>query len=106
MAEEENFDPFAETASKRQIASRQTDYHNRRFNRQANESADAFKAAEDGMEVDGGYKDAMRIQRLEKEEERVRRAIEEKEKRDREEGIDKAALDKTPPAKELEEAEG
>ena len=105
MAEEENFDPFAETASKRQIASRQTDYHNRRFNRQANESADAFKAAEDGMEVDGGYKDAMRIQRLEKEEERVRRAIEEKEKRDREEGIDKAALDKTPPAKELEEAE-
>lgn len=105
LAEEENFDPFAETASKRQIASRQSDYHNRRFSRQANESADAFKAAEDGAEVEGGYKEAMRLQRLEKEEERVRRAIEEKERKDREEGIDKAALDKTPPARELEEAE-
>lgn len=105
MAEEDNFDPFAETASKRQIAARQSDYHNRRFQRQANESADAFKAAEEGMEVEGGYKDAMRLQMLEKEEERVRRAIEEKEKKEREEGIDKAALDKTPPAKELEEAE-
>ena len=71
LAEEENYDPFAETASKRQIASRQSDYHNRRFNRQANDSADAFKAAEDGTDVEGGYKDAMRLQRLEKEEERV-----------------------------------
>ena len=105
IAEEENFDPFAETASKRQIASRQSDYHNRRFNRQANESADAFRAAEDGADVEGGYKDAMRLQRLEKEEERVRRAIEEKERKEREEGIDKAALDKTPPRKDLEEAE-
>lgn len=105
LAEEENYDPFAETASKRQIAARQSDYHNRRFNRQANESADVFKAAEEGVEVEGGYKDAMRIQMLEKEEQRVRRAIEEKERKDREEGIDKAALDKTPPAKELEEAE-
>lgn len=105
LAEEENFDPFAETASKRQIISRQSDYHNRRFNRQANESADAFKAAEDGTDVEGGYKEAMRLQILEKEEERVRRAIEEKERKEREEGIDKAALDKTPPAKDLEEAE-
>ncbi|KAL5513048.1 PRP10 [Sanghuangporus vaninii] len=105
LAEEENYDPFAETASKRQIASRQSDYHNRRFNRQANESADAFKSSEDGMDVDGGYKEAMRIQRLEKEEERVRRIIEEKEKKDKEEGIDKAALDKTPPRQEFEEAE-
>ena len=68
LAEEENVDPFAETASKRQIASRQSDYHNRRFNRQAHESEDAFKAAEEGRDVEGGYKDAMRLQRLEKEE--------------------------------------
>lgn len=105
LAEEENYDPFAETASKRQIAARQSDYHNRRFKRQGNESADAFKAAEEGTDVEGGYKEAMRIQRLEKEEERVRRAIEEKEKKAREEGQEKMDLDKTPPREELREAE-
>ena len=105
MAEEEDIDPFAETASKRQIATRQSDYHNRRFNRQAHESADAFKAVVEGQEVDGGYKDAMRLQRLEKEEERVRRAIEEKERQAREEGQAKMDLDKTPPRAEIEEAQ-
>ena len=105
MAEEENFDPFAETAKTRQIASRQSDYHNRRFNRQAHDSADAFKAVEEGQDVEGGYKDAMRLQRLEKEEERVRRAIEEKEKQAREEGQAKMDLDRTPPRAELEEAQ-
>ena len=79
MAEEENADPFAETASKRQIAARQTDYHNWRFNRVANESVDAFSQKEDGQSAEGGYKEAMRLQRLEKEEQRVRRAIEEKD---------------------------
>lgn len=103
MAEEEDVDPFAETASKRQIASRQSDYHKRRFNRQANESADAFKALEEGTEVEGGYQDAMRLQMLEKEEERVRRIIEDKEREAREEGKDKMDLDKTPPREELEE---
>ena len=77
MAKEEDIDPFAETASKRQIASRQSDYHNRRFNRQAYDSADAFKVSAEGEDVEGGYKDAMRLQQLEKEE-RVRRAVEEK----------------------------
>lgn len=105
LAEEDNFDPFEATAKKKQIAARQSDYQNKRFDRQANESADAFKAAQEGTDVEGGYRDAMRLQMLEKEEERVRRAIEEKEKREREEGIDKAALDKTPPAAELEAAE-
>lgn len=104
LAEEENVDPFAETASKRQIAARQSDYHNRRFNRQAHESEDAFKAIEDGKDVEGGYKDAMRLQRLEKEEERVRRAIEEREKQAREEGQAKMDLDKTPPRAEIEAA--
>ena len=102
MAEEENIDPFAETASKRQIAARQSDYHNRRFNRVANESADAFSEKED---AEGGYKEAMRLQMLEKEEQRVRRAIEEKEKREREEDKEKMDLDRTPPAAELEAAE-
>ncbi|KAJ8593868.1 ARM repeat-containing protein [Rhizopogon salebrosus TDB-379] len=103
LAEEDNFDPFAETASKRQIASRQSDYHNRRFSRVAQESADAFKEVEDGMEVEGGYKEAMRLARLEQEEARVRRAIEEKERQEREEGKMKMDLDKTPPRAELED---
>ncbi|KIP10057.1 hypothetical protein PHLGIDRAFT_125885 [Phlebiopsis gigantea 11061_1 CR5-6] len=104
LAEEEDFDPFAETASKRQIAARQSDYHNRRFGRQANESGDAFKATEEGQDVEGGYKEAMRLQMLEKEEQRVRRAIEDKEKQEREEGKDKMDLDRTPPREELMEA--
>ena len=105
MAEEENVDPFAETASKRQIAARQSDYHNRRFSRVANESADAFSEKEGDQSMEGGYKEAMRLQRLEKEEQRVRRAIEEKEKREREEDKEKMDLDRTPPAAELEAAE-
>ena len=72
LAEEDDIDPFAETAKQRQIAARQSDYHNRRFNRQAVESGDAFK--EDGSE-ESGYKHAMRLANLEKEEQRVRRAL-------------------------------
>ncbi|GJE90998.1 hypothetical protein PsYK624_071450 [Phanerochaete sordida] len=104
LAEEEDFDPFAETASKRQIAARQSDYHNRRFERVAHEGVDAFKAVEDGKEVEGGYKDAMRLQMLEREEQRVRRAIEDKERQAREEGKEKMDLDRTPPREELMEA--
>lgn len=103
LAEEENVDPFAETASKRQIAARQSDYHNRRFNRVAVDSADAFAQSGDGNDVEGGYKDAMRLSRLEQEELRVKRAIEEKERKEREEGKMKMDLDRTPPAAELED---
>ena len=102
LAEEEDIDPFAETASKRQIAARQSDYHHRRFNRVAVDSADAF-AHEEGTDVEGGYKDAMRLARLEQEESRVRRAIEEKDRREREEGKMKMDVDKTPPASEIHE---
>ncbi|KAF8347687.1 armadillo-type protein [Amanita rubescens] len=102
LAEEENIDPFAETASKRQIAARQSDYHNRRFNRVAVDSADAF-SQEDDKDSEGGYKEAMRLARLEQEEVRVRRAIEEKERREREEGKMKMDVDKTPPASEIHE---
>src|SRR5258708_792663 len=78
LAEEEDVDPFAETASKRQISARQSDYHNRRFNRVAVDSADAFKQMDDGQEVEGGYRDAMKLAKLEQEEQRVSKAIEEK----------------------------
>jgi splicing factor 3B subunit 1 len=87
----------------RQIASRQSEYHNRKFSRVAQESADAFKPTEDGKEVEGGYKDAMRLARLENEEARVKRAIAEKERKDREEGKMKMDLDKTPSAAEIED---
>ncbi|KAF5388622.1 hypothetical protein D9757_004780 [Collybiopsis confluens] len=98
LAEEENFDPFAETAKTRQVAARQSDYHNRRFDRVAVESADAFK---EGSGDEGGYKEAMRLARLEQEEARVKRAIEEKERQEREEGKLKMDLDKTPPAAQI-----
>ncbi|KAJ3996762.1 armadillo-type protein [Lentinula boryana] len=102
LAEEENVDPFAETAKTRQIAARQSDYHNRRFDRVAVDSADAFQ---EGGSDEGGYKDAMRLARLEQEEARVRRAIEEKERQEREEGKMKMDLDKTPPAAEIQDVE-
>ncbi|CAK5267607.1 unnamed protein product [Mycena citricolor] len=101
LAEEENVDPFAETASKRQIAARQSDYHNRRFDRVGVASGDAF--AENGEQTEGGYKDAMRLSRLEQEELRVKRAIQDKERQEREEGKLKMDLDKTPPASELDD---
>jgi splicing factor 3B subunit 1 len=105
LAEEENIgDPFAETKSQRQIASRQSEYHNRKYGRVAQESADAFKQIEDGIEVEGGCKDAIRLARLENEEARVKRAIEEKERKVREEGKVKMDLDKTPPAAEIDAA--
>ena len=104
LAEEDDHDPFAETAKTRQIASRQSDYHLRRFDRSAHDSADAFAAQQDGTDVEGGYKEAMRLQRLEKEEARVRKLIEEREKKDGESG-DKMDLDRTPPRAELDEAE-
>jgi splicing factor 3B subunit 1 len=105
LAEEDDADPFAETASKRQIAARQSDYHNRRFNRVAVDSADVFNQTDDGKDVEGGYKDAMRLTRLEQEEQRVRKTIEESRRKEREEDQMKMDLDKTPPREEIEAAE-
>jgi splicing factor 3B subunit 1 len=105
LAEEEDVDPFAETAKTRQIAARQGEYHARRFERVAHESADAFAAGEgDAADEVGGYKEAMRLQRLQKEEQRVRRILEDREREEREEGKMKMDLDRTPPRAELQEA--
>ncbi|KAF9511235.1 hypothetical protein BS47DRAFT_1383540 [Hydnum rufescens UP504] len=103
MLEEEGFDPFAETANKRQIAARQSDYQKKRFlvDREGGVSKDAFA---DGSDSGSDYAEAMRMVRLEKEEQRVRRAIEEKERREREEGQNKMDLDRTPPREDLEAA--
>ncbi|KAF8323538.1 armadillo-type protein [Cantharellus anzutake] len=105
IIEEEGFDPFAETANKRQIASRQSEYHKRRFaiDREVGVSKDAF--AQDADATAGhSYAEAMRVARVEKEEQRVRRAIEEKVRQEREEGKEKMDLDKTPPREDLEAA--
>jgi splicing factor 3B subunit 1 len=67
-------DPFAETAKSRQVSARQSDYHQRRFERHAGTSSDAF-GAEEGVEGES-YEDKMRRAELEREEQRVRREIE------------------------------
>lgn len=62
-----------------QIASRETDYQRRRFDRRLSpERADAF--AKDGQGEGMTYKEIMAERQLEREEERVKRAIEDKEK--------------------------
>ena len=103
MADEDDVDPFAETAKERQIAARQGEYHARRFERQGIAGTDAFKDAAEGRETEGGYKDAMALANLEREEQRVLRVIAEREKQAREDGTERE-LDRTPPREELEEA--
>lgn len=105
VAEEEEFDPFAETASRRQIAARQSDYQNQGFNinRGSGVSADPFATGTSDAAING-YADAMRVTWLGREEQRVHRAIEERERRTREEGLSEAGLDKTPPRQDFEVA--
>ena len=84
---DEDHDPLKARAESRQIAARQSDYHLRRFNRELGDekAVDAF--AEDGQasaDEQESYKDRMRRAELEREEERVRRLIEAKEKEARE----------------------
>ena len=70
----EDASPFAESASKRQKAARESEYHLKRFERDV---------GPDGEQA--SYADAMRLANLEREEQRVERAIEEKRKEEREE---------------------
>ncbi len=74
-------DPLAGAASQRIIANRQSDYHNRRFERDAGpeKSKDAF-SGEGGDEGEGSYQQAMRQAELEREEARVKRILEQRQK--------------------------
>ena len=84
---DDSYDPMAERAESHQIQSRQSDYQKRRFNRDP--------GPRDG--ADENYADAMRRANIEREEERVRRFIEDKEKRvDEPEEKEKVAPDATP----------
>ncbi|KAL7424559.1 U2 snRNP component prp10 [Cryptotrichosporon argae] len=89
MAEDEQLpDETQARAAGRQIASRQSDYHLRRFQR-----ADGRGEGEDES-----YEDRMRRVNLEREEERVRRLREQADKdRDGEPKADRARDDATPP---------
>lgn len=82
-------DPLQDRAKARQIASRESEYHLKRFNRDVgpDKAVDAFEGGEGAEEGEGSYKQAMRRAEIEREEERVRRLIEQKE-RDAREGKD------------------
>ena len=92
-------DPFAETASKKQIASRQSEYQLRRFNRETGDErrVDAFSGEGTSGEA-SGYGEAMRRAELEREERRVEQAIKDKEKENLEEAerVGAIAPDATP----------
>ena len=96
----EDEDPLKGRGSQRIIAERQSDYHNRRFNRDAGpeRTADAFsgEVAEDG---EGSYQHAMRQAELEREEARVQSIIEERQKEGAE-ASSSAAMEEDKPKEE------
>lgn len=103
---DDSFDPLAERVAQRQVAARQSEYHNRRFQRDAGPESRRDPFAQ-GSETDGheeeGYREAMRRANIEREEQRVRRAIEEKERaaqgeEPRDDGAPSKERDVTPPA--------
>lgn len=69
----EEADPFAESANQRQKAARESEYHQRRFERDLG-----------GEGEQASYAEAMRLANLEREEQRVDRAIQDKRKEDEE----------------------
>jgi len=78
---EDDNDPMAARAKGSRIADRETDYQKRKFARALEPTrADAFKG--DGEGEGKSYRDIMKEKELEREEERVRRKIEEKQKAD------------------------
>lgn len=100
---DDSFDPLAERVAQRQIASRQSEYHQRRFQRDAGPDSrrDPFAAGGEARGEDEGYRESMRRAEIEREEQRVRRLIEEKERAEHEDGgadAKAAARDVTPPA--------
>lgn len=98
-------DPLLANLKAKQIQSRQSDYHNRRFDRDASGTvvSDPFSSSAEGNDQsEGGYKEAMRRAELEREEARVMKKIKEQQ----EEGsnnmdVDRPERSKTPTAEEL-----
>ncbi|KAH8922408.1 small nuclear ribonucleoprotein [Atractiella rhizophila] len=96
FADEDAEDPFAATAKKKQVASRQSEYQLRRFDRDEGlVQKDAFTG--DGAEEDGSsYAERMRRQNLEREEKRVKDKIEELMREGKESAMALEAPDATP----------
>lgn len=74
---DEDEDPLQDRSKARQISTRESDYHKRKFDR-------AEGGAGEAGEQDESFKDRMRRNEIEREEERVKKLIEEKEKKERE----------------------
>ncbi|KAJ6576664.1 armadillo-type protein [Mycena vulgaris] len=91
LAEREDVDPFADTASVRQIAARQSAQNTRRFDRVAVQGDYPFQST-DTNATQGAYAITMRLAHLEREEARVKEAIAAKERQD----LTKMDLDLTP----------
>ena len=87
MADEEGMDEFTDRAQSKQVAARQSDYHQRRFKR-----TEGMGAGEDES-----YEDRMRRVNLEREEAEVKRLKEQKEKEAKERGEKVEVEDRTPP---------
>ncbi|CDZ97761.1 arm repeat-containing protein [Phaffia rhodozyma] len=96
MNEADDVDPFGETAKARQVSARQNEYQLRRFDREEGVTrSDPF--AQNGEGSGESYAETMRLRNLERDEQRVKQAIADKERQDAEEGIKKVEDDKTPP---------
>ncbi|CAD6961040.1 unnamed protein product [Tilletia controversa] len=112
QGDDDDNDPLAQRANERTIAARQNDYHLRRFNRSLDDDPAAAGApgpgatGEDGSSDDpaSAYKHAMRRAEVEREEDRVRKILEQRQREaaiatGESEDAAAAALagDKTPP---------
>lgn len=87
-------DPFAETKRERRIAGRESEYHQRRFNRVLSpERADAFSKEENSESRT--YAEVIREAELQKEEQRVLAAIAQKKKEEAAAGPSSAATSAT-----------
>ncbi|CAG8762146.1 16643_t:CDS:10 [Dentiscutata erythropus] len=86
VGSDDEVDPFKERQGSRRIIDRQSEYHLRRLNRAISpDRNDPFAEGEDGKGDARSYADVMREAELEREEDRVRRKVEEivKEKKEK-----------------------
>ncbi|KAH9809439.1 splicing factor 3B subunit 1, partial [Melampsora americana] len=98
-------DPLLANLKAKQIQSRQSDYHNRRFDRDSSGTvvSDPFSSSAEGNDQsEGGYKEAMRRAELEREEARVMKKIkEQQEEASNQMDVDRPERSKTPTPEEL-----
>ncbi|MBW0466050.1 hypothetical protein O181_005765 [Austropuccinia psidii MF-1] len=92
-------DPLLSALKAKEIRSRQSDYHNRRFDRDPGGAvgADPFAASDGNLQNEGTYQEAMRRAELEREEVRVMKKIKEQQKESSDQmDVDRQERAKTP----------